>query len=159
MEVTAVSMAADVLELALRDVLREELGETYTVGVGFSQELFQRGGGHIGISFTAAPENLQKMTDRVMQEVQRMQKQGPSDDYVTRAKETARREHETGMKRNLYWLTRLQASRMLGRDPVVHVLERDKRIDAVTAALLKQTFVQYFPAERYTVVTLVPEGK
>ena len=39
------------------------------------------------MSFTAAPENLDKMTGRVMQEVQRLQKEGPSDDFVTRAKE------------------------------------------------------------------------
>jgi zinc protease len=159
MAVTAVSTAADVLEIALRDVLREELGETYTVSVGFSQELFQRGTGHIGISFTGAPANLQKMTDRVMQEVQRLQKQGPTEDFVTRVKETARREHETGMKQNGYWLVRLQAARMLGRDPVVHVLERQKRIEAVTPALLKEAFVTYFPMDRYTVVTLVPEGQ
>jgi zinc protease len=159
MAVTAVSTAADVLEIALRDVLREELGETYTVSVGFSQELFQRGTGHIGISFTAAPENLQKMTDRVMQEVQRLQKQGPSEDFLNRAKETARREHETGMRQNGYWLVRLQAARLLERDPVVHVLEREKRIDAVTSASLKETFVMYFPMDRYTVVTLLPEGQ
>ena len=46
-EITQVASAADVLEIALRDILREELGETYTVGVGFSQEPHQRGGGHI----------------------------------------------------------------------------------------------------------------
>jgi predicted Zn-dependent peptidase len=63
------------------------------------------------------------------------------------------------MKQNGYWMVRLQAARMLGRDPVVHVLERQKRIDAVTPAMLKDTFVTYFPMDRYTVVTLVPEGQ
>ena len=94
-----------------------------------------------------------------MQEVQRLQKQGPSEDFLNRAKETARREHETGMRQNSYWLVRLQAARLLGRDPVVHMLEREKRIDAVTSALLKETFVTYFPMDRYTVVTLLPEGQ
>ncbi len=156
-EVTRLSSAADVLEIALRDILREELGETYTVGVGLEQETFQRGGGHVAISFTAAPENLQKMTDRVMQEVKRMQSQGPTEDLVNRAKETAMREHETGMKQNGYWLSRLQAALLLERDPIVHVLGREDRIKSVTVANVKEMFTKYFPMDRYTIVTLVPE--
>lgn len=156
-EVTRVSTATDVLEIALRDILREEHGETYTVGVGLQQETFQRGGGHIAISFTAAPENLETMTERVMQEVRRMQKEGPSDDLLTRAKEAALREHETGMRQNGYWLARLQAAKLLDRDPVVQMLERDDRIRAVTAADVKAMYEKYFPMDRYTIVTLLPE--
>lgn len=156
-DITRVSTAADVLETALRDILREELGETYGVNVGFSQDPYQRGGGHISVSFTAAPGNLERMTDRVMQEIRRMQKEGPGEDFVNRAKETARREHETGMKQNGYWISRLQAAKLMGHDPVKHVLEREERIAAVTPAILQDTFVKYFPLDRYTVVTLVPE--
>ncbi len=158
-EITRIRAATEVLEIALRDILREELGETYGVGVGLQQEMFQRGGGHITIEFTAAPQNLQKMTERVLQEVQRMQKDGPSEDLTNRAKESARREHETGMKQNGYWLNRLQGAKLLGYDPVVHMLEREKRIASVTPAVLKETFVTYFPINRYTIVTLLPEAK
>ncbi len=155
--ITQVASAADVLEMALRDILREELGETYTVGVGFSQEPHQRGGGHVSVSFTAAPENLERMTGRVMQEIERMKKDGPSADLVNRAKESALREHETGMKQNGYWISRLQAATMLGHDPVAHILGREQRIAAVTTASLKDAFAKYFPMERHTIVTLVPE--
>ena len=156
-EITRVVTAADVLEIALRDILREELGETYTVGVGLQQETFQRGGGHIAVSFTAAPENLQKMTDRVMEEIRRLQKEGPTEDLVNRARESAMREHETGMKQNGYWLARLQAAKLLDRDPVAHMLERDDRIKSVTIDDVKNVFVKYFPMTRYTIVTLAPE--
>jgi zinc protease len=155
--VTRLSSAADVLEIALRDILREDLGETYSVGVGFEQETFQRGGGFVAVSFTAAPENLQKMTDRVMEEVRRMQKEGPSEDLVNRAKESALREHETGMRQNGYWVSRLQAAKLLDRDPVEHMLGRTSRINAVTRENVKQMFVEYFPMNRYTIVTLQPE--
>ena len=97
------------------------------------------------------------MTDRVLQEVQRLQKEGPNEDYLIRARETALREHETGMKQNGYWLARLQAAKLLDRDPVEHMLGRDDRIKAVTVANVKEMFVTYFPMDRYTVVTLAPE--
>ena len=44
---------------------------------------------------------------------------------------------------------------MLGRDPG-DILTRNKRIDAVTPQVLQEVFKKYFPADRSTVVTLVP---
>ena len=155
-EQTRVEAATEVLEIALRDILREEMGETYTVSVGLSQATPQRGGGHIDISFSASPDNLEKMIGRVRQEVVRLQTAGPTDDLTNRAKETARRAFETSVKQNNFWLGRLQSAKLLDRDPML-ILSRLQRIDAVTPTVLHETFKKYFPADRSTVVTLVPE--
>jgi zinc protease len=144
-----------VLDIALRDILREDLGQTYTVSVGLSQALPQRGGGHIQVRFGAAPENLDSMTARVMQEIARLQKEGPSDDLINRAKESARRTYETSLKQNPYWVGRLQTITMLGLNPS-DILTRGQRIDAVTRQTVQDVFKRYFPADRSTVVTLVP---
>jgi zinc protease len=153
-----VEAATQVLEIALRDILREELGETYSVSVGLSQRLPQTTGGSIGVSFGSAPENVDKIVDRVLQEIRRLQDQGPSEDLTNRAKESARRTYETSIKQNGFWIGRLQSAKLLGRDPTL-VLHRLERIDAVTAPILQDTFKKYFAMNRYTVVTLVPEKK
>jgi zinc protease len=155
-EQTRVEAATEVLEIALRDILREELGETYTVSVGLAQSPPQRGGGHIDVAFSASPDNVEKMVERVRQEVARLQKEGPTEDLTTRAKEGARRTYETSVKQNGYWLGRLQSAKLLGRDPML-MLSRLQRIDAVNPAVLHETFKKYFPSDRYTVVTLLPE--
>jgi zinc protease len=147
--------ATTVLDIALRDILREDLGQTYTVSVGLSQALPQRGGGHIEVRFGAAPENLESMTARVMQEIKRLQQEGPSTDLTDRAKETARRGYETALRQNDYWLGRLQTIKTYNRDPG-EILTRGTRIDAVTPAVLQEVFKQYFPANRSTIVTLMP---
>ena len=77
------------LQTSLRDILREELGQTYNVSVGLSQPLPQRGSGRVEVSFGAAPENIAAMTERVMKEIKRLQDEGPSADLTTRAKEGA----------------------------------------------------------------------
>jgi zinc protease len=151
-----VGAATLVLETALRDTLREELGQTYTVSVGLAQALPQRGDGHVQVSFGAAPENIKGMTDRVIQEVRRMQEKGPSEDLTSRAKESARRSYETALRQNSYWMQRLRTVHMLGRDPG-EILTRLERINSVTPAVVQQAFRQYFPLDRYTVVTLLPE--
>jgi len=155
-EQTRVEAATEVLEIALRDLLREELGETYGVSVGRSQPLPQRGSGWISVSFTAAPENVEGLTTRVQQEIGRLQREGPSADLTNRAKESARRAHETELRENGYWLARLQSARLLDRDPLL-VLKRFERIEAVTPAILHEAFKKYFPRDRYTIVTLLPE--
>jgi zinc protease len=149
--------ATTVLETTLRDVLREELGQTYTVSVGLAQALPQRGGGHIEVRFGAAPENLDSMTARVLKEIKRLQDAGPSTDLTNKAKENARRGYETALKQNDYWLRRLETVNMLGRDPG-EILTRNDRIDSVTPQILQDVFKRYFPADRQTVVTLVPSA-
>jgi zinc protease len=151
-----IGAATTVLEIALRDTLREELGQTYTVAVGLAQSLPQRGDGHIQVNFGAAPENIQSMADRVMKEVRRLQEQGPSEDLTSRAKESARRTYETALRQNPYWLQRLRTVHMLDRDPG-EILTRVERINAVTPQVIQETFKKYFPLDRYTVITLLPE--
>ena len=107
------------------------------------------------VSFGAAPENIQAMTDRVLQEVKRLQQEGPSADLTNRAKESARRGYETALRQNAYWLRRLQTIHMLGGDPGdhAHPARTHRRGDSGRAAGDVQ---EVLPLDRYTVVTLVP---
>lgn len=145
-----------ILDTVLRDSLREDLGQTYTVSVGLSQSAPQRGDGYIAVSFGAAPENIAAMTDRVLAEVKKLQTDGPSADLVAKAKEGARRDYETALKQNAYWMGRLQTVHMLGGNPL-DIPTRAARIDTLTPAVVQEAFKKYYPLDRYTVVTLNPE--
>jgi len=123
--------------------------------VALLQSLPQRGDGHIRVSFTAAPENLDSMIERVLDEIRRLQQEGPGADLTNRTKEAARRSYETALQQNQYWLGRLQSVQMFERDPK-EILTRRERIDAITSEVLQNVFRQYFPLHRYTVVTLMP---
>jgi zinc protease len=155
-DIENVLAATVVLDIVLRDVLREELGQTYTVNVGLVQPLPQRGGGHIDIRFGGAPENVDAMIERASAEVKRLQRETASDDLITRAKESARRTYETSLRENGYWLQRLTRTHLLGEDPG-DIVTRGARIDAVTPASVQSVFQRYFPFDRLTVITLVPE--
>ena len=130
--------ATTVLDIALRDALREELGQTYTVNVGLAQPLPQRGAGRIQVQFGAAPENVMSMTDRVVEEIKRLQKDGPSADLTNRAKESARRTYETSLRENGYWLRRMGTIHMLGGD-LTDIITRGKRIDSITPQILRRS--------------------
>ena len=149
--------ATTVLETVLRDALREDLGQTYTVSVGLAQSPPQHGDGYVAVQFGAAPENIGAMTDRVLKEVQKLQAEGPPADLVAKAREGAKRDYETALRQNNYWMRRLQTVHLLGGNPG-DIVTRAARIDAVTPAIVQDTFKKYFPLDRYTVVTLLPEA-
>jgi zinc protease len=157
LEVEKLSAATTVLETVLRDSLREDLGQTYTVSVGFSQSVPERGYGYTAVNFGAAPENIEAMTERVLQTVRRLQREGPAPEQVANAKETARRDYETALKQNGYWMARLQRIHLLGGDPH-DIITRTARIEQVTPEAVQEMFTKYFPLDRYTIVTLMPES-
>ena len=151
-----VGAATAILQTALRDVLRESLGQTYGVSVTLAQTAALRGGGHIRVSFAGAPENVAGMTDRVLQEIRQLQNAPPSPAVVATVKEAARRQYETNLRENGYWLTRLQALHTQGKDPS-EILTRLTRIDAVTPGDVQAAIRKYLPLDRYVLATLMPE--
>ncbi|HXG90128.1 MAG TPA: insulinase family protein [Vicinamibacterales bacterium] len=148
--------AASLLGTRLRDILREELGGTYGVSVGYENSLPAPGYGSMTVTFGSDPGNIEKLTAEVVKEVERLKAQGPSAEDVGRVQELERRDLETAVKQNAYWIGSLQTVHMLGWDPN-GITRREARIQSLTPQVLHETFKKYFPADRYTVVTLKPE--
>jgi zinc protease len=148
--------AASVLRSRLRDILREELSGTYGASVGYSDQSPLRGYGTEAISFGSAPDSVDKLEKAALAEVARLQKEGPSAEDVQKIQEIERRELETSLKQNPYWLGSLQTVHMLGWDPL-SIARRQERIATLTRDSLRAAFVRYFPLDRYTVVSLFPE--
>src|SRR6188474_1342249 len=84
--------AASILQIRLRDTLREELGGTYSVGVGYSDTSPERGYGTTTVQFGSSPENADRLTNVVMTELERLRREGPTAAEVQVVKETEKRE-------------------------------------------------------------------
>jgi zinc protease len=108
------------------------------------------------IAFSCAPENLDKMISAALDEVKKLREQGPSAEDIRKDQEVERRELEVSVKQNAYWTGSMQTIHMLGWDPV-RISKRAERIELLTTENVRDTFRKYFPADRYTIVTLVPE--
>jgi zinc protease len=148
--------ATTVFEMHLRELLREELGGTYSVGVGYSDTSPQQGYGTTSVQFGSSPDNADKLAKAVITELERLKKEGPSDSDLQIVKETEKRELETSMRQNGYWLNSLQAMHILGRD-ARRIPLRSERTDSLTKENVHAMLKKYFPEDRYTVMTLMPE--
>jgi zinc protease len=149
--------AASLLGIRLRDILREELGGTYGVSVSYDNSLPLPGYGAMVVQFGSDPGNIEKLTGEVLKEVERLKKEGPSAEDVKRVQELERRDLETAMKQNSFWVGSLQTVHMLGWDPL-SITRRQERIEKLTPEVLHDIFRKYFPVEQHTVVTLKPES-
>jgi len=148
--------ASSVLNIRLREILREEMGGTYGVGVGFSNTPPIKGYGTMVVQFGSAPENVDKMVAATLKEIERLKAEGPSLDDVNKVKELERRDIETNSKQNSYWMGSMQTVHMFGWDPA-GIARRLDRTEKLTPEIIKTMFQKYFPMDRYTLVTLKPE--
>jgi zinc protease len=151
-----VRAAADIVENKRRDILREQLGGTYSVSVGYSDTSPQPGYGTTTVQFGSSPENVEKLSAAVMTEVDRLRREGPTATDLQIVKEADKNDLVTALRQNAYWLNALQSSHVLGRDPKM-IPRRSERTDALTVENVHEAIKKYLPADRYTVVTLLPE--
>jgi zinc protease len=156
MEMHRLRAACSVLETRLRDLLREELGGTYGVGVSYTNNQPQTGYGTVVISFGSAPENADTLVAAVLKAIDRLRAEGPTADEIQKIKEIERRDLETSARTNAYWMNSLQTVHLLGWDPL-SIARRPQRTDSLTVENVHAPFKKYFPSDRYTVVTLLPE--
>jgi zinc protease len=156
LETHRVQAATSVLEMRLRDILREKLGGTYSVGVGYSNTSPQPGYGTTSVQFGSAPENVESLTAAVMSEIERLQKEGPSAADVQAIKEQEKNSLQEALLQNGYWLNSLQATHLLGRD-ARRIPLRTERTDSLSQQNIHEALRKYFPIQRHTIVTLMPE--
>ena len=75
---------------------------------------------------------------------------------MANAKEGAKRDYETAMKQNNYWLSQLSLKYEYGENPetLLAVPDYYRKIDA---AMIQAAARQYLNVERYVRVSLMPE--
>ncbi len=156
-ESTILSTLADVLDIRLREVLREDLGGTYGVGVSGAVSRIPDEEYSFRISFGSAPERVEELTEAVLAEIRRIQAEGPSPDVVAKVRETQRRTKETNLRENQYWLGQLQSYDQNDLDP--REIPSFARIEQWTPRQVQEAANLYLTLDRYVKVSLVPETR
>lgn len=105
-----------VLDIRLREVMREDMGGVYGVGVFASLIREPRARRDFEISFTCDPENVATLERAAYDEIAKISKNGISEDYLAKVREQIKREHETSVKENGWWSQAIHESLWSGED-------------------------------------------
>jgi len=99
-----------VLQIRLREVMREDMGGVYGVSVNafLTREPTQRR--NLTIAFGCDPANIEALKTAALGEIRAVAKSGIGADYLTKVTEQMRREHEVNLKNNNWWRGRLRSA-------------------------------------------------
>ena len=152
------SSTAEVLRIRLREVLREDMGGVYGVGVNGRISRFPKQRYSFTVSFSCDPERVEELTAAVFAEIEALKEDGPGDDYIAKVREIQTRKRETDLERNGFWARQLAYQERNDLE-LTDILRYDELIEAVTRESVHEAVRHYLDTDRYVQGVLVPENQ
>ncbi|MFA8300921.1 MAG: M16 family metallopeptidase [Hyphomicrobiales bacterium] len=152
----ALRVFSDVLSIKLRENLREDKGGVYGVGAYASASAYPKPEVNLTVSFGTGPEHVEKLVDAVFEEINKIKKDGATDDDLNKVKKTLLRGREKNLKNNRFWLHTIQAqfSDDIG---LTTYDEYEKLINGITSKDIKKMAKKYINTKNYVLGILNPE--
>jgi len=146
----------DALQIRLNDLIREEMGATYGVGIFGGLEREPASAYQIVIRLSSGPEEVDAVVKAIRGEIERFRQQGPPPEVLAKVKETQRREREVKLRDNAFWLGALETYYGNELDPRL-ILDHEKLLAGLSVDSLKAAAQLYFNPERSVLGVLDPE--
>jgi zinc protease len=148
----------EVLNIKLREKMREEESEIYGLGAGSDQSLHPKPQYSVTFRWGCDPKNVENLSKIVFDFIKDMQKNGPDKVNLDKVKENLCRERETNVKKNQFWLGKLD--NLYFNDIQLNSLEQYKKlVNDITPADIQDIAKKYLTPEHYVRVVLKPEKK
>ncbi len=151
----ALNSLASVLRIRLREVIREDQGGTYGVGVSASASKYPRETCRLNISFGCDPERVEELSGMVFSVLDTIRKFGAEEKYIKKVTEAQKRSYETQLKENAFWLNSLEQYAFTSRDPKL-ILQYLELVDSLDKKLIQQAAQNYIDFNNYVKVVLYP---
>ena len=152
---TAIRAMGLVLQSRLLNVLREDLGGTYSVNVGVSYSRIPTPDYRVAIAFGSSPDRTEALQARLLEEIDAFKTTGPTDAETRDAREAMLRDFETGIMQNRYLLTQI-AGRYESGESVEDFFSIDDTYRAISAGDIREAARRYLDTDSYVLVTLMP---
>ncbi|MGE5181112.1 MAG: M16 family metallopeptidase, partial [Acidobacteriota bacterium] len=146
----------EVLAIKLRETMREDMGGVYGVRASGDITRSPHQERDFTIGFGCDPKRVDELTGAAFGEIAKLAKDGVTDDYLQKVKETFLRERETELRNNEFWAGWLANSYRYGDDPKL-VLDPSKMTARMTSANVKAAAKKYLSSKQYFQAVMVPE--
>jgi zinc protease len=154
----AIRAMSEVLQTRLLEIIREELGGTYSITASQSYQKLPNPVYSITIQFGCAPQRTDDLIKRVFEEIEKLKTNGPTEKQVSDEKEALLREFETSSKLNNFLLSQITLKYQIGEDPA-ELWKVPEYYQKVDAAMIQQAAKTYLNTNTFVKVTLFPEKK
>ncbi len=148
---------AKVLDIKLREVLREDLGGTYGAWVKATPQEFPDQEYRLDISFGSAPERVSELTEAVLAQIDSLKNFGTTEKYLIKIKEIQRRSRETNLKENGFWVRALENVAKHDED-FSDLSSYEELVNSLSLEAIQNAARKYLNDNNYVLVSLYPEG-
>lgn len=155
---TQIDALAEALEIKLNEKLREEEGGVYTPGASGSYSKLPAQRYTFRIGFGCAPENVDKLIGKTLDIINDIRQKGADPKDIDKFKAESRRETETQLKDNNFWLGYL-TNQYFNGDDLTEVLHEAEHLNQVTVESTKAAANQYMSGQNLIRFVLMPERK
>jgi zinc protease len=147
------------LRIKLREKLREDLGGVYGVRVSGGGTKKPREEYGITVSFNADPPMADKLIRAAKEVLAVAAKEGPSEEDMTKVKETQKQSRVKDLQQNRFWSSQLSSGHENGRDFSGISLEAvESQISNLTADQIKAAVGKYFDNKNFIQILMVPDS-
>lgn len=141
-EALAFKSLAEVLSIKLIEKLREEEGGVYGAGANASISKMPYGWYRFNISFPCGPENVEKLKNAALTEVEKLIASGPSEKDLDKVKEAQILDRKEDIKENRFWLRTLKNADYQDKD-ASKIFDFEETVRSLTTADLQNVAKKY----------------
>lgn len=146
-----------VLDIKLREELREERAGIYSASVQSSASERPDSSYTVSVFFGCDPERAEELIQAVFAEIEKVKGDEDLSEYVDKVKEQQRRQRETSLEQNGFWLGVLDFYYDHENEDLLDVYRYNELIDSLTAEDVREAARMYLNDE-YVQVVLYPEN-
>lgn len=143
------------LDLRLREAIREALGGSYNVWIAGSRTGYPDERFVLQIQFGCEPGREAELTRAVLAELVSLRKNPVPETDLVKLREQYRRTLESGLQNNSFWHSRLVQVLMRG-EAVSVITDTDAVLSRLTAETLQEQAIRYIDPENYVSGWLLP---
>lgn len=152
------SSMMQVLNIMLRESMREDKGGVYGVNAGASSSKNPKEEYSVRISFTCSPENVDDLISTALKDMKDLQDNGPSEENMVKIKEIQRKDQEENLRKNGYWMTYLFQSHLYDLD-LMRFQKYADRTNTLSAEDIQEAAKKYLKTDNFVKAVLYPEDK
>lgn len=152
------TLLAKLLKIKLTEELREKMSGVYGVRVSGFAANRPNDWYRMSIEFTCAPENVERLINKVLEEIEVIKREGASEKDLHKLKEAELSRTKEWLTNNSYWVAKLKEAYEFDLE-YSDILNYETEINKMSTKDFKDAANTYFDERNYAEFILLPESK